>query len=295
MKKTSAGSSVDPGRLNVLIPCRMKKLGLIAGNGELPFAVASEARSKGFSVIAIGLEGITDKALAAHVDEIRWVNIGKLGALIENLHGAGISEAVFAGKVHKSVIYKGKVIPDMRLIKMFFSLRDKSDDSIMLGITGELEAEGIRLLNTTDFTASLMAPEGVLTRKQPSEDDYRDIAFGWGIAREIGRLDIGQTVVVKNQAVMAVEAIEGTDEAIKRGGSLAGEGAVVIKVSKPNQDMRFDVPVVGTETLRSMASVKAKVLAIEAGRSILLNRDAFVKEAGRAGIAVVGYKGKTDT
>lgn len=268
----------------------MKKLGLIAGNGELPFAVAAEARSRGYRVIAIGLDSITEPSLASAVDEIVWVNIGKLGALIETLKKAGITEAVFAGKVHKSVIYKGKVVPDLRLVRMLFGLKDRSDDSIMLAITGELEGEGIRLLNTTDFTTALMAPEGVLTKKKPSKDDYRDIAFGWRIAKEIGRLDIGQTVVVKNQAVMAIEAIEGTDEAVKRGGSLAVEGAVVVKISKPQQDMRFDVPVVGTETLRSMAGVKARVLAIEAGKSILLNRKEFVREANRHGIIVVGYR-----
>jgi len=268
----------------------MKKLGLIAGSGELPLAVAAEARSRGYRVIAAGLDSITDPSLASAVDEIQWVNIGKLGALIAMLKKNGITEAVFAGKVHKSVIYKGKVIPDMRLVRMLFGLKDRSDDSIMLAITGELEGEGIRLLNTTDFTTNLMAPEGVLTKKKPSEDNYRDIAFGWKIAKEIGRLDIGQTVVVKNQAVMAIEAIEGTDEAVKRGGSLAVEGAVVIKISKPQQDMRFDVPVVGTETLRSMSSVKAKVLAIEAEKSILLNRDQFVREANKHGIIVVGYR-----
>ena len=269
----------------------MKKLGVIAGSGELPAAVAGEARALGYTVTAIGLDGITDPALSSCVDEIRWINIGKLGALIDTLKKAGISEAVFAGKVHKSVIYKGKVVPDMRLVRLFFSLRDKSDDSIMLAITGELESEGIHLLNTTDFTAGLMAPEGVLTKKKPSADDYSDIAFGWRIAKEIGRLDIGQTVVVRNLAVMAIEAIEGTDEAIRRGGALAGSDAVVVKISKPQQDMRFDVPVVGTDTLVSMAAVKARVLAIEAGKSILLNRAAFVREADRARIVVVGYRG----
>lgn len=241
-------------------------------------------------MVAIGLDSITDPALASAVDEILWVNIGKLGKLIEVLKHNCITEAVFAGKVHKSVIYKGKVIPDLRLVKMLFGLKDRSDDSIMLAITSELEGEGIRLLNTTAFTTGLMAPEGVMTKKKPSGDNYRDIAFGWRIAKEMGRLDIGQTVVVKNQAVMAIEAIEGTDEAIKRGGSLAVEGAVVIKISKPQQDLRFDVPVVGTETLRSMASVKATVLAIESGRSILLDRARFIREADRLRIVVVGYR-----
>jgi len=272
----------------------MKKLGLISGSGELPFAVAAEARSKGYHVTAIGLEGIADASLESAVDEICWVNVGRLGALINAFKKAGISDAVFAGKVHKSIIYKGKVIPDLRLLKMAFSLKNRSDDAIMLGLTRELEKEGITLLNTTDFTTRIMAPEGVLTRKKPSEEDYQDIAFGWKIAKAIGGLDIGQTVVIKNRAVVAVEAIEGTDEAIKRGGSLAGKGAVVIKISKPQQDMRFDVPVVGPETLRSMAAVKASVLAIEAGKSILINQAEFISEANRQNIAVVGYRGDED-
>jgi len=267
----------------------LKKLGLIAGNGELPFCIAAEARSRGYGVTAVGLEGITDKSLEAHVDTMFWVTLGKLGALINNLKKAGITEAVFAGKVHKSVIYRGKVIPDVRLLKMVFRLRDRSDDSIMLSLTAELESEGIRLRRTTDFTRHLMAPEGVLTKRKPSTDDYKDIAFGWKIAKEMGRLDIGQTVVVKQMAVMAIEAIEGTDEAIRRGGRLAGKGAVVVKVSKPQQDMRFDVPVVGIDTLNIMKEVNAKVLAVEAGKSMILNREQLVREAEKAGIAIVGY------
>jgi hypothetical protein len=266
-----------------------KKLGLIAGSGELPLAIASEARAKGYSVTVICLNSLTDSDFSSCADEVRWVNIGKLGAVIDIFKKAGIHQTVFAGKIPKSLIYKGKVIPDLRLIKLFFTLKDRCDDSIMLAITKEFEDEGIKLLKTTDFTAKLMTPRGVLTRKKPSSDDYKDIEFGWKIAKEMGRLDIGQTIVVRNQAVMAVEAIEGTDEAIKRGGKLAVEGAVVIKISKPQQDMRFDVPVVGIQTLRSMAEVKARVLAIEAETSILLNRDRFIHEAERAGIIVVGH------
>jgi DUF1009 family protein len=266
-----------------------KKIGLVAGSGELPLAIACEARAKGYPVTVICLKSLTDCDVSSCADEVQWVNIGKLGAIIDIFKKAGIHQAVFAGKIPKSLIYKGKVIPDLRLVKLFFTLKDRSDDSIMLAITKEFEDEGIKLLKTTDFTAKLMTPHGVLTRKKPSSDDYKDIEFGWKIAKEIGRLDIGQTVVIRKQAVMAVEAIEGTDEAIKRGGRLAGEGAVVIKISKPQQDMRFDVPVVGIQTLRSMAEVKARVLAVEAEKSILLNKDRFIHEAERAGIIVVGH------
>jgi DUF1009 family protein len=271
----------------------MKRLGLIAGNGELPLAVADEARSKGYEVIAVGLEPLAEKTLSDVVKEVRWINVGKLGEIIEFLRKSGIKEAVMAGKVPKTLLYKSKVIPDLRAVKLLLTLKDKSDDSILLGIARELRKDGITLLNTTDFTSGLLTPEGVLTADGPTENEWKDIAFGWKIAKEIGRLDIGQTVVINNQAVMAIEAIEGTDEAIRRGGSLAGTGAVVVKVSKPHQDMRFDVPVVGPDTLKSMISVQARVLALEAEKSILLRREQISREAQGAGISIVGISDKT--
>jgi DUF1009 family protein len=267
----------------------MKKLGLIAGMGELPAAVAIEARSQGYKVVAVGLEPLADKSLSDLVDEIAWISVGKLGKIIDTLKKRGVKEAVMAGKVPKSLLYKSGITPDLRAVKLLFSLKDKKDDSILLAITRELERDGITLLNTTDFSAQLMTPEGVLTKNAPSEQEWADVSFGWSIAKEIGRLDIGQAVVIKDRAVMAVEAIEGTDEAIRRGGKLARKGAVVIKVSKPQQDMRFDVPVVGMDTLRAMTEVGAGVLAVEAERSILLNREKMVAEADRAGISIVGY------
>ena len=269
----------------------MKKLGLIAGAGELPMAIAQEARSQGYNVIAIGLEPLADKALASYVDEIKWVNVGKFGKLIDSLKKQGIKEAVMAGKVSKTLLYKSKITPDLRAVKLLFSLKDRKDDSILLAIAKELAEEGIHLVDILRFSTGILTPEGVLTINKPSEDEWKDIAFGWKIAKEIGRLDIGQTVVVKNQAVMAVEAIEGTDEAIKRGGKLAGEGAVVVKVSKPNQDMRFDVPVVGLDTLRTMKDVGARVLSIESKKSIILSREKIIEESTKANIAIVGYPG----
>jgi DUF1009 family protein len=268
----------------------MKKLGLIAGSGQLPAAIASEARSMGYTVVAVGLEPLADRSLAETADEMHWVNVGKLGAIIDTLKKRGVNKAVMAGKVPKSLIYKSRITPDLRAVKVLFSLRDRRDDSILLAITRELEKDGIALLKTTDFTAGLLTPEGVLTRKRPSEEEWSDIAFGWQVAKEIGKLDIGQTVVVKNLAVMAIEAIEGTDEAIRRGGKFASEGAVVVKVSKPRQDMRFDVPVVGLDTLRTMIEVKARVLAVEAKKSILLDRDKMIDKAQRARITIVGYR-----
>ena len=268
----------------------MPKLGLIAGYGELPLAVAEEARAKGYEVIAVGLEPLADKTLASSVNDMRWINVGKLGDIIGYLKRAGVSEAVMAGKVPKSLLYKSKISPDLRAIKLLFTLKDKSDDSILLAIAKELKKDGITLLNTTDFTSNLLTPEGIITAKGPTENEWNDIAFGWKIAKEIGRLDIGQTVVIKDQAVMAVEAIEGTDEAIRRGSTLAGSGAVVIKVSKPQQDMRFDVPVVGPDTLGSMIAVQARVLAVESQKSILLQKKKIAREADKAGIVIVGIR-----
>ena len=269
----------------------MKKLGLIAGKGDLPIAVADEAKAQGYTVIAVGLEPLVDKALASHVDEIQWVNVGKFGKMIDTMKKFDIREAVMAGKVSKTLLYKSRITPDLRAVKLLLSLKDRRDDSVLLAITEELAREGVTLLDITRFCSALLASRGVLTKDAPSDEEWKDIAFGWKIAKEMGRLDIGQTVIVKNQAVMAVEAIEGTDEAIKRGGNLAGEGAVIVKVSKPNQDMRFDVPTVGSYTLKVMREVRARVLAVEAKKSILLNKDRLIEESDKAGIAIVGYIG----
>ena len=269
----------------------MKKLGLIAGKGDLPKAVASEAKAQGYTVIAIALEPLTDKSLSSYVDEMKLVNVGKFGKIIDSLQAYGIKKIVMAGKVSKTLLYKSNIAPDMRAVKLLFSLKDRSDDSILLAITKELEKEGFQLLDITRFCNRLLTPNGVLTKRRPNKNEWKDIEFGWRMAKEMGRLDIGQTVVVKNQAVMAVEAIEGTDEAIKRGGKLAGGGAVVVKVSKPNQDMRFDVPAVGLDTLHAMVEAGACVLSVESKNSIFLDKEKLIKESNKAGISIVGYSG----
>jgi DUF1009 family protein len=268
-----------------------KRIGLIAGTGDLPKIIASEAKAQGYSVDAIALDPLADEDLSSYVDTIRRVNVGKLGTIIDSLKNSGVACAVMAGKVPKSLLYKSRITPDLRAVKLLFSLKDRSDDTILLAIVNEIEKEGIRFLDIPSLSANLLTPEGVFTEESPSGDEWKDIAFGWRIAREIGRLDIGQTVVIKNQAVMAVEAIEGTDEAIRRGGMLANGGAVVVKVSKPNQDMRFDVPVVGLDTIKTMIESGARVLAVEAGKSLMVNRKRIVDEADKSGVCVVGYKG----
>ncbi len=268
------------------------RLGLITGMGDLPKAVASEAKKMGYKVVAIALQPPADESIKPYVDDFHKISIGRFGGLISLLKKLSIKDAVMAGKVPKGLLYSNKasLFPDLKAVKLFFSLKDRADDTIMKAVVKELEKSGVKVHSTTTFTKNLLAPEGVLTRKKPSKVDLEDIEFGWEVARKMGKLDIGQTVVVKNQAVMAIEAIEGTDEAIKRGGGLAVKGAVVIKVSKPKQDMRFDVPVVGIETLNSMKKTGVRVLAVESGKCIIVEREKFLKKADEAGIVVVGIK-----
>ncbi len=266
------------------------QIGIIAGAGELPEIIAKDAKERGYKVTTVAFENLASEELNRLSDEIKWLNVGKFGDLINTLKACNVKEAIMAGKVPKSLLYKSKVTPDMRAIKLLFSLKNKSDDAILNAIAGELEREGIHIVDTATFSPHLLTPEGVLTKTKVTNDEWKDVEFGWKIAKEIGRLDIGQTVVVKGQAVMAVEAIEGTDEAILRGGKWAGEGAVVIKVSKPHQDMRLDVPVIGLNTLKTMIKVKARVLAIEAQKSIIINRGKMIKEAESAGISIAGVK-----
>lgn len=269
----------------------MKKLGIIAGTGELPSAIASEASALGYKVIGIALEPLADSSLSSYVDELKSVNVGKLGKVIDSLKKSGVREAIMAGKVSKTLLYTSRITPDLRAVKLLFSLRDRRDDSILLAVAEELEKEGIRLLDITMFSSGLLAPEGILTKMGPSPEQWEDIKFGWRIAKQIGGLDIGQTVVIKNRAVMAVEAIEGTDEAIRRGGKLAGKDAVVVKVSKPNQDMRFDVPVIGLDTIETMIDAHAVVLAVESQKCLILNREKIIEVSKKAGISIVGYSG----
>ncbi len=274
-----------------------KTLGLIAGMGELPRAVASGAKKMGYRVVAIALQPPADESLKPVADDFHKINIGRFGGLISLLKKLSITDAVMAGKVPKHLLYanKASLVPDLKAVRLLFSLKDRSDDTIMKAVAGELEKNGISLHDTTDFTKDLLAPEGVMTRRKPSKSEMQDVEFGWRIAKEIGRLDIGQTVIIRDQAVMAVEAMEGTDEAIKRGGALAKKDAVVVKVSKPQQDMRFDVPVVGSGTLKLMKKAGARVLAVEAQKCIIIDKENFIKEADRAGITVAGINLKADS
>jgi DUF1009 family protein len=264
---------------------KQHKIGLIAGNGMFPLAFARAAKEKGLQVIAVAHEGETLPELAHIVDGIYWVKVGQLGKLIKIFKEQQVSDVLMAGGIKKTRLFGGGM-PDMRGMALLARMIHKKDDSLLRAVARELESEGITVRESTLYLDNLLAQPEVLTKRKPSRDEKLDIEFGWHMAKEVGKLDIGQTIVVKDQAVLAVEAIEGTDEAIRRGGRLCGQGAVVIKICKPQQDLRFDLPAIGVETVKTMQEVKASCLAIEAGRTIILDRETVTLEADRAGITI---------
>lgn len=265
-------------------------LALIAGRGRLPLEVARAARRRGRRVEAIGFPGETEPALEAEVERLTWLHLGELGALLGTLRKAGAREAVLAGKVPKTLLYgdPSRLRPDATALALLARLRDRKDDSILGALARFLQEEGVRLGAQAELVPELVAGEGVLGRVAPTPAQRADVAFGWPVAKAIGGLDVGQTVVVHERAVLAVEAIEGTDEAIRRGGLLGGPGACVVKVAKPGQDPRFDLPAIGADTLDVMCEVRAAVLAVEAGATLVLDRERLLAAADAAGIAVLG-------
>jgi len=269
------------------IPVQDGRIGLIAGNGRFPIIFADNARKLGLYVSAVAHEGETEPELEQHVDRIHWVKIGQLNKLINAFKGDGVRQVVMLGGIKKTHVYS-TVRPDFRALALAAKLAFWKDDDILREIAAELERDGITICESTFGLKGILVEEGPLTSRRPNKKEWNDIRYGWEIAREIGRLDIGQCIVVKDRVVVAVEAVEGTDGAIKRGGELAKEGAVVIKRSKPQQDLRFDLPAVGPRTIEVMASVKASVLAVEPGRTVVLDRDELISQAERAGIAVIG-------
>jgi hypothetical protein len=264
-----------------------ERLGLIAGNGRFPIIFADNARKLGYQVSAVAHEGETDPELAKHVDRIHWIKIGQLNKLITAFKDDQVHQAVMLGGIKKTHVFT-TVRPDFRTLALAARLALWKDDDILRELAKVLENEGITICESTFGLEGILADEGPLTVRVPSEKEWEDIRYGWEVAQHIGRLDIGQCVVVKDRVVVAVEAVEGTDEAIKRGGQLAKDGAVVVKRCKPQQDLRFDLPAVGPRTIEIMASVNASVLAVEAGRTIILDRDLTLKTAQSARIAVVG-------
>jgi len=262
-------------------------LGLIAGNGRFPFLVAEAARRSGRRVVAVAVEEEAAPELAASVDEIHWVGLGQLGRCIEVLKSAGVSEAVMAGQVQHRRIFSG-IVPDLKLAGVLLRLAVKNTDSLIGGVADALGREGIRLLPSTTLLADQMASAGAMSRRRPTAAERQDIAYGVKVARALAALDLGQTVVIKDRAAVALEAMEGTDEVIRRAGRLAGPGTTVVKLAKPRQDMRFDVPVVGARTVDAMREAGARTLALEAGRTLLLDHTAVLAAADEAGVAVWG-------
>jgi DUF1009 family protein len=267
-------------------------VGLIAGNGRFPFLVLEAARGAGHqvTVVAIKEEAFPDLATVAArtpPSPVHWVSLGQLGTCIRVLKQAGVTQAVMAGQVKHTRLF-ADIVPDLTLLGVLGRLKARNTDALISAIAEVLGEHGISLLDSTAFLSPLLAREGVLTARPPSAEEQADLAFGYRVADAIAGLDIGQTIAVKSGAVVAVEAMEGTDAVIARAGQLAGRGVRVIKVAKPNQDMRFDVPVVGVSTVEAMKAAGATVLSVDARRTLMIDGDAIVHAADAADISVVG-------
>jgi DUF1009 family protein len=263
--------------------------GLIAGNGRFPFLVLEGARSQGIDMAVIAIKEEADPDLGKLAQRLHWVSLGELSKTIDLLHQEGVTQAVMAGQVKHNKIFSA-IRPDWKLAKLLLALPKKNTDSLIGAVAKVLEDEGIRLVDSTVFLKPLLPDAGVLTRRKPSQEEYADMAYGLSLARNLAALDIGQTVVVSSQACIAVEAMEGTDETIARAARIAvGRPLVVVKVSKPKQDMRFDVPVVGLPTIATMKASGATALAIDAQRTLLFDREALSAAANDAGIAIEAF------
>lgn len=275
------------------------RLGLIAGNGRFPFLVLDAARGAGHDVTVVALKDETfpeleDMAARPPAAAFHWVSLGQLGTLITLFTDAGVTQAVMAGQVKHTKLFAVMASADATLLGVLMRLKTRNTDGLIGGIADAMRDRGIELLNSTTFLEPLLAREGVLTRRAPDDDEQTDLAFGYRIADTIAGLDIGQAIAVKSAAAVAVEAMEGTDALIARAGRLAGPGVRIVKVAKPNQDMRFDVPVVGVSTIEAMKAVGATTLSVDAGRTLMIDGVAIVKAADEAGICIVGRSGSRE-
>jgi DUF1009 family protein len=266
-----------------------EKIGLIAGKGQFPLLFAEAARRRGFEVVAVAHRHETDPAIESIASQCRWIYVGQVGKLIRAFKEAQVTRAVMAGGVSRGRLFRD-FRPDFRALAIVRRAGAGHDDRILRSLAAELEGEGITIVSPLLYLDELLAAPGQLSRRRPTASELEDIAYGFNIAKQVGRLDLGQCVVVRRQVVAALEAIEGTDDTIRRGGRLAGAGAVVVKVSKPGQDLRFDLPTVGKNTIEVMAEVNAGVLAIEAGKTLIFDRQEMLALADQAGIAVWGVE-----
>jgi UDP-2,3-diacylglucosamine hydrolase len=283
------------------------KLGLIAGNGRFPFLILDAARAQGLAVAVAAIREetdpeIDDRAAADRHISVHWLSLGELSKLIETFHKEGVQKAVMAGQVKHKQIFSS-IRPDWRLAKLLLNLRTRNTDMLLGAVAKVLGDEGIELISSTSFLEPLLASEGVLTHRAPDEEERKNIEYGLGVARAVAAFEIGQTVVVAAQACVAVEAMEGTDATIERAAALMNSlresvddaerstlarKLTIVKVAKPNQDMRFDVPVIGTRTIETMVEAGASCLSVESGRTLLFDRDALLERANTAGIAIIG-------
>lgn len=264
-----------------------EKYGLIAGNGKFPLLVLDAARSRSIPMVVAAVENETWPEIEQRAETVCWMGIGQLGKLIDFFRREGVAKALMAGQVRHVQIFSGAV-PDWRMVRMLASLPRKNTNSLIGAVADELRREGIDLVDSTVFLSPLLAPPGLLAGPKPTSEEQRDIVYGLSVAREIARLDLGQAVAVKGQAVVAIEAMEGTDEVIRRAGTLCGAGFCVVKVARPNQDMRFDVPVAGLSTIETLAAAGGRVLVVEAGRTLLLEKEAMLARAETEGVSVIG-------
>jgi len=269
-----------------LTPEKKEIIGLIAGGGQFPLMVADSGRRQGHRIVAVAHRGETEPLLSNKVDEIVWINLGQLGQLIKTFKKNGVKKTLMAGSITKKRMFEN-IRPDLKGLTVMSKLAIFHDDDILRAVAGELAKEGIEIVSSTRYVPELLAPPGCLTKKRPSKGQKEDVHLGWKVAKELGRLDIGQCAVVRGKTVLALEAIDGTNETIRRGGRLAKEKAVVVKVSKPNQDLRFDVPSVGLETVKVMSQVKASALAIEAGKTLMFDKSEMITFADKAGIVII--------
>jgi hypothetical protein len=266
------------------------KYGLIAGNGKFPFLVLEAARSQGIEMVVAAIKEETFPEIEKHARTVHWMSLGQLGKLIKTFKSEGVSHAVMAGQVKHKQIFSS-IVPDLKMIQLLASLATKNTDSLIGAVARVLENEGIHLVESTAFLQPLLPEPGVLTRRRPSDEESRDLDYGYQLARELGRLDVGQTVVVTERACVALEAMEGTDAVMERAASLVnGRPLRVVKLAKPGQDLRFDVPVIGPGTVRLMARLKISALAIEARKTLMIDREELIKEADERGISIVAVE-----
>jgi DUF1009 family protein len=265
------------------------KIGLIAGGGQFPILFSRKARQSGYQVYALGFKSETDPALRDFVDDLTWIYLGQLSRLIKYFKSNGIDQVVLLGSINKTNIFKN-LRPDLKILSLAAKTALTHDDSILTIFADLLADEGIEVKPSTFLIPELLSPEGCWTKRQPDKAEKKDIAAGWKIAKEIGRLDIGQCLVISNGTVLAVEAIEGTDETIRRGGRLSeNSGAVLVKLSKPTQDLRFDLPSLGIQTIKTMVESGVTTLAIEAKKTLSFDRDEMIKLANHHKISIVAY------